>query len=91
MPAQETLSRFPTLTHALFNIGETAKVFFGEPTNKLFDFFKALHVADPYEVVRISTTTTSLSASGQEPRTKSMSRLDSADANRVCWRRGRQK
>jgi len=44
-------------THALFNnSGETVKgVFWAEPTNKLFDLFKAIHnVADPHEVVRIS-------------------------------------
>ena len=43
--------------HALFNnSGETAKcVFWAEPTNKLFDLFKAIHnVANPHEVVRIS-------------------------------------
>jgi len=43
--------------HALFNnYGETAKgIFWAEPTNKLFDLFKAIHnVANPHEVVRIS-------------------------------------
>ena len=43
--------------HGLFNnSGETAKgIFWAEPTNKLFDLFKALHnIPNPYEVVRIS-------------------------------------
>jgi len=43
--------------HGLFNnCGETVKgIFWAEPTNKLFDLFKAIHnVADPHEVVRIS-------------------------------------
>ena len=43
--------------HGLFNnSGRTVKgVFWAEPTNQLFDLFKALHnVADPHEVVRIS-------------------------------------
>ena len=45
--------------HALFNnSGKTAKgVFWAEPTNKLFDLFKAIHnVANPHEVVRIADT-----------------------------------
>lgn len=44
-------------THGLFNnSGKTVKgVFWAEPTNRLFDLFKAIHnVADPHEVVRIS-------------------------------------
>ena len=61
-------------THALFNnCGETAKgIFWAEPTNKLFDLFKALHnVADPYEVVRISDDhDIHFQLPGQEPRTK---------------------
>ena len=43
--------------HGLFNnCGKTVKgVFWAEPSNKLFDLFKAIHnVADPHEVVRIS-------------------------------------
>ena len=43
--------------HGLFNnSGETVKgIFWAEPTNKLFDLFKAIHnVANPHEVVRIS-------------------------------------
>ena len=49
-------------THALFNnCGETAKgIFWAEPTNKLFDLFKALHnVADPMRSFAFQTTTTS--------------------------------
>ena len=49
---------FPRYSNqALFNnYGETAKgIFWAEPTNKLFDLFKAIHnVANPHEVVRIS-------------------------------------
>ena len=44
-------------THGLFNnCGETVKgIFWAEPTNKLFDLFKALHnVANPHEVIQIS-------------------------------------
>lgn len=59
-------------THALFNnSGETAKgVFWAEPTNKLFDLFKAIHnVANPHEVVRISDAhDIHFQIPGQEPR-----------------------
>jgi hypothetical protein len=44
-------------THGLFNnCGKTVKgIFWAEPTNKLFDLFKALHnVANPHEVIQIS-------------------------------------
>jgi mannose-6-phosphate isomerase-like protein (cupin superfamily) len=44
-------------THGLFNnSGKTVKgIFWAEPTNKLFDLFKALHnVANPHEVIQIS-------------------------------------
>ena len=43
--------------HGLFNnSGETVKgIFLAEPTNKLFDLFKAIHnVANPHEVVHFS-------------------------------------
>lgn len=60
-------------THALFNnSGETVKgVFWAEPTNKLFDLFKALHnVADAHEVIRISDAhDIHFQLPGQEPRT----------------------
>ena len=45
------------VTHSLFNnSGETAKgIFWAEPTNKLFDLFKAIHnIPNPHEVVRIA-------------------------------------